>query len=152
METTETSSSAQNVQNAPNDAELRGLLSTVRRVAVIGAKDVSGQPVDRVGRYLIDAGYTVIPVHPKRKTVWGLPAFASVASVPGADLVVVFRAPQYCAGHAIEVLAMTTKPRCFWMQEGITSPVARELLEAAGLMVVEDRCIAVEHSRLCAGK
>ncbi|MDY7002203.1 MAG: CoA-binding protein, partial [Thermodesulfobacteriota bacterium] len=64
------------------DDELKGILAQVKTIAVIGASDRPGRPVDMVGRYLIQAGYTVIPVHPKRKTVWGAQAFASVLDVP----------------------------------------------------------------------
>ena len=132
----------------PTDATLRTLFATARTIAIVGAKDVPGQPVDRVGRYLMEAGYTVIPVHPKRKTVWGLPAVPRIDLVEQADIVNVFRAPQYCPDHAREVLNMAKRPQCFWMQEGITSPEARTLLEGAGMLVLEDRCIYVEHARL----
>lgn len=134
----------------PTDETLRSLLSSARTIAIIGAKDVPGQDVDRVGRYLIAAGYTVIPVHPKRKTVWGMPALVSVSMVETADIVVLFRAPQYCPDHAREVLAMKTRPACFWMQQGISSPEARRLMQDNGIGVVEDRCIMVEHRRLLA--
>ena len=124
------------------------LLKRARRIAVIGAKDVQGQPVNTVGRYLIEQGFEVIPVHPKRKTVWGRPAFARIQDVEEADIVVLFRAPQYCADHAREVLEMKHRPLCFWMQEGIRSAEARSLMEANGIMVVEDKCIMVEHEQM----
>jgi predicted CoA-binding protein len=132
-----------------NKEKLRGILETVRTISVIGAKDVPGQPVDRVGRYLIRAGYTVIPVHPKRKTVWGLPAFAGLAEIPvPVDLVNVFRAPEYCAEHAREVLKLLPLPRLFWMQLGITNAEAVSLLAEQGVPVVEDACLMVEHSQI----
>jgi len=132
-----------------NNEELRDLLETVRGVAVLGAKDVPGQPVDRVGRYLIRAGYTVIPVHPKRQSVWGLPAFASLADIPVAvDLVNVFRAPEYCAEHAREALRLSPLPRLFWMQLGIANAEAVSLLAGQGVPVVEDACLMVEHARI----
>ncbi len=64
------------------------------------------------------------------------------------DLLDVFRAPEYCPGHAREVLALPWKPRAFWMQKGISSPEARSLLEKENIMVVEDACLMVEHRRL----
>ncbi len=133
-------------QDACSSAKaISSLLARARRIAIIGAKDVPGQPVDKVGRYLIDQGFDVIPVHPKRKTVWGLPAHPSIKEVEQADIVVLFRAPQYCEEHAREVLEMKNKPLCFWMQEGIHSAGAKSLMEAEGIMVVEDKCIYVEH-------
>jgi len=135
----------------PKDTELTALLSGVKTIAVVGANDRPGRPVDMVGRYLLDAGYTVLPVHPKRPTVWGLTAYPDLASLPGpADLIDLFRAADYCADHAREVLALPWKPRCFWMQSGIANPEARALLEPAGILVIEDRCLKIEHKRLLA--
>lgn len=135
-----------------SDKELAALLGEVKTIAVIGAKDKPGQPVDMVGRYLIAAGYRVIPVHPARSSVWGLPAHKSILDIPDAvDLVDVFRAPEHCAAHAGEVLKLSARPRCFWMQTGIFSPDARQLLAGSGVTVIEDRCLMVDHRRLLGG-
>lgn len=132
--------------------ELAGLLRQVKTIAVIGAKDRAGQPVDRVGRYLIGQGFSVIPVHPKRKGVWGLTTYRSIRDIPGPiDLVNVFRAPQFCPDHARECLALTRLPRCFWMQSGITSPEVHTILSQTGMAVIEDACLMVEHRRLFGG-
>ncbi len=131
----------------PDAETLRKIFAQTRVIAVIGAKDTPGQPVDRVGRYLLSAGFRLVPVHPKRSSVWGLPALPCVDRAE-ADMVVLFRAPQYCAAHAREILRMAKKPLCVWMQEGIRSPEARALLEAAGILVVEDACVYVEHEAL----
>lgn len=132
-----------------NDTQLRSLLLKARTIAVIGAKDKPGQPVDRVGRYLIEAGYAVIPVHPKRRIVWGLEAFPSLADAPGCvDIVNVFRAPEHCAGHAQEALALAAPPRLFWMQLGIANAEAAALLARRGVPVVENACIMIERDRL----
>lgn len=131
------------------DDELKALLEKVKTIAIIGAKDKPGQAVDAVGRYLIDAGFDVIPVHPKRTGVWGLPTFTSLAEVPRpVELVDVFRAPQFCAAHAAEAAALSPRPLCFWMQSGITSREAAERLSGTGITVVQDSCTMVEHRRL----
>lgn len=128
---------------------LRPLLQATRTIAIVGAKDKAGQPVDRVGRYLMSVGYTVYPVHPARRTVWGLPAYANLAALPTAvDMVNLFRAPQYCPEHAKEILQLPWKPKSFWMQLGIRSAEAGQLLHNAGIQVIEDCCIMVEHRRL----
>lgn len=133
----------------PTDERLRMFLREAKRIAIIGAKDKPGQPVDRVGRYLLDAGYRVLPVHPKRKAVWGLGASPSLADVDEpVDIVNVFRAPEHCPAHAIEALALSPPPRLFWMQLGIASPEAVALLARGGLPVVENACIMVEHAKL----
>lgn len=133
----------------PTDEELRSLFSSVQRIAILGAKDVPSQPVDRVGRYLIGEGFDVLPVHPKRETVWNRKVTSSVAQITvPLDMVVLFRAGKFCAEHAREVLSLSHLPKCFWMQEGIVSEEARRLLEPKGILVVEDACVMVEHSRL----
>lgn len=132
-----------------HDSAIRELLQGSRTIAVIGAKDTPGQPVDRVGRYLIGAGYNVIPVHPVRKSVWGLGCFANLADIPcKVDIVDVFRAPVYCPGHAEEAVALDPLPGLFWMQLGIKSPEAMEFLHSHNVAVVEDRCLMVEHMRI----
>ena len=132
-----------------DDRLMRAMFGESRSIAIIGAKDNPGQAVDRVGRYLLEQGYRVVPVHPVRKTVWGLPAFATIAELPEpVDIINLFRAPEYCPGHAQEVLALGWKPKVFWMQLGIRSPEARQALAETGITVVEDSCIMVEHARL----
>lgn len=134
------------------DDTLRSLLQKARTIAIVGAKDKAGQPVDMVGRYLIEVGYNVIPVHPVRRQVWGLQAYPSLADVPESiDIVNLFRAPQYCADHARETLALASKPLLFWMQEGIGSAEAGALLMPANIAVVEDACIMIDHRRLLGG-
>lgn len=124
----------------------RTLLRDARRIAIVGAKDKAGQPVDRIGRYLLAHGFTVLPVHPVRRQVWGLPTFRTLADLPGpVDIINLFRASEACLEHAQETLALPWRPRCFWMQEGIRNEAARRLLEPEGILVVEDACIMVEH-------
>lgn len=131
------------------DATVRSLLQNVRTIAIVGAKDAPGQPVDTVGRYLIKHGFTVIPIHPVRKNVWGLPTYKTICDLPEpVDMVNLFRAAECCPGHASEVLALDWNPLAFWMQLGISSPEARKLLEKEGVTVIEDRCLKVEHHRL----
>ncbi|MGE4293476.1 MAG: CoA-binding protein [Desulfovibrio sp.] len=132
--------------------ELTALLGQVKSIAVVGAVDKPGRPVDMVGRYLIDAGFEVIPVHPKRTDVWGLPTYPSIADIPRpVDLVDLFRAAEHCPAHAREVLDMSPRPRCFWMQSGIFSPEARAILAGSGVLVVEDLCLKVFHEQRLGG-
>ncbi len=131
------------------DERIRTVLAAYRTIAVLGAKDKPGQAVDTVGRYLIGAGYTVIPVHPVRRNVWGLQTFASLLDIPMAvNIVNLFRAPRHCPQHAHETLAMRHRPAVFWMQLGIHSPDAGALLTEQHITVIEDACIMVEHQRL----
>ena len=131
------------------DTTLKTLLSPGKTIAIVGAKDRPGTEVDMVGRYLIAAGFRVIPVHPARSTVWDLPARKNLKEIEETvDIVNLFRAPAHCPAHAAETLALANRPACFWMQSGIVSPDAASLLAPSGIAVVADRCIMVEHRRL----
>ena len=131
------------------DDRLRDLLSAAQSIAIVGAKDRPGSPVEHVGRYLLEAGYRIFPVHPVRREVWGLPAFRSLGELPASpDVVCLFRAPQYCPEHAREVLTLTRLPLLFWLQEGIRSPEAGQIMADAGVPVVEDMCMETVHRRL----
>ena len=131
------------------DSMLKELLVPGKTIALVGAKDRPGTEVDMVGRFMIDAGFRVIPVHPARTSVWGIAARKTLADIDEPiDIVNLFRAPANCPAHADETLALPQRPACFWMQSGIASPQAKALLAPAGVVVVEDRCIMVEYRRL----
>lgn len=132
-----------------NEKELAARLREVKTIAVVGAVDKPGRPVDGVAREMMAMGFTIIPVHPTRSDVWGLETFRSVTDIPVAvDVVDLFRNAQFCPGHAQEVLGMQTLPTFFWMQSGVFSPEARQILAHAPIQVVEDRCLKVELARL----
>ncbi|WP_084515882.1 CoA-binding protein [Desulfovibrio cuneatus] len=125
----------------------------IRTIAIVGAKDKPHSDVDRVGRYLIAAGFTVIPVHPARKEVWGLPAYPTLLEVQEqVDMVNLFRAPQYCLDHAQEVLRMSNRPKVFWMQLGISNSAVPPLLTPHSIVVVENRCSMVVHAEATGGR
>lgn len=132
--------------------DLRALLVRARNIAIIGAKDKPGSPVDHVGRYLLNAGFNIQPVHPVRRQAWGIPTVHSITELPQIgfepDIICLFRAPQYCEAHARETLMLPRLPMIFWMQEGIRSPEAGRLMAEAGVKVVEDRCLQTVHAAL----
>lgn len=132
-----------------NTTELKDILEKAKTIAIIGAKDTPGQAVNNVGRYLMDAGYRVFPVHPTRKEVWGLKAYPSLADIPeDIDIVDVFRSAEFCEEHAKEACGLTYTPMMFWLQLGIINLKAMELAEERGMAAVENACLMVEHSRL----
>ncbi len=132
-----------------SDQDLKNLLIQTRTIAIIGARDKPGRPVDTVGRYLMDAGYRVVPVHPKRQNIWGLETWQSIMDIPfPVDIINLFRAADYCPDHAREVLRLSYTPMCFWMQLGISSSKAADILCSKPVMIVQDRCIKIEHQRL----
>jgi uncharacterized protein len=136
-----------------SDADLRELLARVRRIAVLGIKTEAqrGQPAIEVPRYLERAGYDVVPVpvyYPEASEILRKPVFRRLVDVPGAiDLVNVFRRPRDLMPHLDDILAK--KPGAVWLQMGIRDDAFAAALRAAGIDVVQDRCIMVDHRHLC---
>jgi len=129
--------------------ELREILEQVRTIAVLGMKAEAEEDAYRVPRYLQQQGYRIVPVNPKLQQVLHEPAWATLGqiSVP-VDLVDVFRAPAHLPAHVDEILAMRPRPSVVWFQLGIRDDASASRLEAAGIRVVQDRCIMVDHRRL----
>jgi len=130
------------------DPELRELLRSVRTIAVLGIKAGEQDDAFRVPRYMQRHGYRILPVSPKLDSVLGervAPSLAALEQTP--EMINVFRAPEHIPGHVDEILALPRRPRAVWLQLGIAHP-ATARLEAAGIAVVEDRCLMVEHARL----
>jgi predicted CoA-binding protein len=127
------------------------LLVRVKRVAVLGIKTEvqAGQPAFYVAKYLHDAGLEVVPVpvyYPDVTQILGLSVYRRLVDVPGdIDLVDVFRRPQDLAAHVDDILAK--HPRAVWFQLGIRNDAVAQRLAAAGIDVVQDRCLMVEHRR-----
>ena len=135
-----------------DDEGLRALLAETRRVAVLGMKTEaqSFQPAFYVPRYLVAAGLEVVPVpvyYPEVTEILGLKVYRRLADVPGEiDMVDVFRRSQDIPPHVEDILAK--KPKSVWMQLGIYHDEVAERLAQAGLKVVQDRCLMVDHRRL----
>ena len=132
-----------------DDSALRRLLEQMNAIAVLGIKAGQSDDAFRVPLYLQRAGFRILPVSPKLASVLGercVPRLADLAAP--ADLIDVFRAAAHVSGHVDEILALPWKPRAVWLQEGIRDDASAARLEAAGIEVVQDRCIMVEHRRL----
>jgi predicted CoA-binding protein len=133
------------------DPELREILLQARSIAVVGIKAKPSEDAFRVPQYLQQQGYRIVPVSPKLESVLGEPAVTGLDQAPGpVDLVNLFRASDHIPGHVDEMLAMSPRPRAVWMQLGIRHEAAAARLRAAGIQVVQDRCIMVDHRRLLA--
>ena len=132
------------------DAEIRDLLGSVRRIAVIGASDRPGRPSGDVFEALLRVGYDAVPVTPRFATVRGRTAYPDLATAVAAtgpfEIVDVFRRAEDCPPHAHEAVAAGA--RVLWLQLGIVSWEAAEIARAGGLGIVMDRCISVERRRL----
>ena len=132
---------------------LRRLLRQSRRIAVVGVSNDWNRPSHFVAKYLVEHGYTLIPVNPKYPKVLDRPCYPDLASAHRGegpiDLVDCFRR---CADiEPIARDAIAIGARCLWMQLGVINEAAAELARAAGLEVVMDRCVKIEHARLFGG-
>jgi predicted CoA-binding protein len=120
------------------------LVRESRTVAVVGLSADETRPSFGVARYLVRAGLTVFPVNPALTEWQGLTAYRTLADVPGTiDIVDVFRRPEHAPGVAREAVAAGAG--ALWLQLGVISPEAAQTAAEAGLDVVVDRCLAVEH-------
>jgi uncharacterized protein len=135
-----------------DDAQLRTLLRSVKRVAVLGIKTEAqaGQPAFYVADYLDKAGVEVVPVpvyYPDVTEILGKKVYRKLVDVPGElDMVDVFRRPQDIDQHVEDILAK--KPKSVWFQLGIRNDAAARRFAEAGIQVVQDRCLMVDHRRL----
>ncbi len=129
---------------------LRRILGTTRTIAVVGLSANWYRPSFFAAKYMLDHGYTIIPVNPAYPEVLGQPCYPSLRDVPVAiDMVDCFRKSAEIPALAEEAIAVGAK--VLWMQLGVVSEPAKALAVAAGLEVVMDRCVKIEHARLFGG-
>lgn len=132
---------------ASRDATIREILAQSRRIAVVGASSSPARPSHGVVARLLRHGYDLTPVNPNETEVHDLPAQARLADVPGTvDLVDVFRAAEHAPDVAREAAAIGA--RALWLQQGVRSAEAAAIAADAGLLYVEDACLANEVDRV----
>jgi predicted CoA-binding protein len=140
----------ENLKTAPDDIAL--IVRECQRIAVLGIKTEAqrDQPAFYVPEYMATAGYDIVPVpvyYPEVTEIMGRPVYRTVASVaPPVDMVNVFRRPHHIPPHVDDILA--ARPRVVWLQLGIRNDQAAAAWARAGIQVVQDRCLLVEHRRL----
>lgn len=132
--------------------QIRELLSQTKTIAVLGIKteEQADQPAFYVPKYMQSAGFKIIPVpvyYPSVTAILGEDVYRRVNDIPeDVDMVNVFRRPQDIPPHLDDLLAK--KPKSVWMQLGISHSFVAEELAKAGVRVVQDRCLMVDHRRL----
>src|SRR6059058_6630324 len=138
-------------QDAYNDAYIRGILNTVKTIAMVGISPKDNRPSYFAFKYLLERGYRMIPVNPGQagREILGQKVYARLADIPEPiDMVDIFRASQYALGIVKEALALKPRPQVIWMQLGVRNDEAARLAEEAGLKVVMNRCPKIEYGRL----
>ena len=134
-----------------NDGYIRGILNTVKSIAMVGISPKDNRPSYFAFKYLLERGYKMIPVNPGQagKEILGQKVHAKLADIPEpVDMVDVFRGSQFAMGIVDEALAMKPRPQVIWMQLTVRDDAAAAKAEEAGLKVVMNRCPKIEYGRL----
>jgi uncharacterized protein len=125
---------------------ITNLLRQSKTIAVVGLSSNPLRPSHEVASYLQRAGYTIIPVNPNESEVLGQKSYPRLEDIPlPIDIVDVFRRPEYVPAIADSAIAIHAK--CLWLQQGITHAEAAAKARAAGLFVIEDACLFIEHKK-----
>ena len=123
---------------------IKKLLATARTIAVVGLSPKESRPSNMVARYLIEAGHTIIPVNPGQEEILGLNCYPDLGSIPvPVDIVDIFRRSEDVPPIVAESIAIGAK--AVWMQEGVVHAEAARTAQAAGVLVVMDRCLKTVH-------
>lgn len=133
------------------DAYIRGILDTVRSIAMVGASPKDVRPSYLAMKYLLQKGFRLIPVNPGQagKTLLGQTVYARLSDIPEpVDMVDIFRGSEHAGLVVDEALALEPPPKVIWMQLGVRNDEAAARAEAAGLAVVMNRCPKIEYGRL----
>lgn len=134
------------------DSKLREILQEAKTIAVLGLSPDSSKPSFKVAKFLQERGYKILPIYPKGGTILGINAYTSLQEAFEAeekiDILNVFRKSEALLGVAQEILMLKNPPKCVWVQLGLQSASAKEMLEGAGITYVENLCIKLECERL----
>ena len=136
------------------DEEIRQVLTEARTVAVLGAHTATTKPAHYVPAYLRAQGYGILPVNPAYagQTLWGETVRGTLAELgQPVDVVDVFRRSELIPGHVADVLAMDPRPLLVWLQLGVRHDEAAAEVLAAGIEVIQDRCMLADHRSLAVG-
>jgi len=134
-----------------DDSYIRGILNTVKTIAMVGASEKENRPSYFAFKYLLERGYRMIPVNPGHagEDMLGQRIFARLADIPEpVDMIDIFRGAQFALAIVQEALALKTRPQVIWMQLGVRNDEAAALAEANGMKVVMNRCPKIEYGRL----
>ena len=133
------------------DSYIRGILNTVKTIAMVGVSRKDNRPSYFAFKYLLERDYHVIPVNPGQagQEILGQKVYAKLSDIPEpVDMVDIFRASQFALPIVQEALTLKPKPAVIWMQLTVRDDEAAKLAEDAGLKVVMNRCPKIEYGRL----
>ena len=134
-----------------DDTYIRGILNTVKTIAMVGVSANTSRPSYFAFKYLLERGYRMIPVNPSlaEQELLGRKVYARLADIPQpVDMVDIFRSSRHAIAIVEEAVVLSPRPQVIWMQLGIRNDEAARLAEASGLKVVMNRCPKIEYGRL----
>ena len=134
-----------------SDNYIRGILNTVKTIAMVGISPKDNRPSYFAFKYLQERGYRMIPVNPGQagKQILGQKVYAKLSDISEpVDMVDIFRGSKYAPGIVEEAIAMRPRPGVIWMQLTVRNDEAAAAAEAAGMKVVMNRCPKIEYGRL----
>jgi uncharacterized protein len=137
--------------DAYDDTYIRGILDTVKTIAMVGISPKDNRPSFFAFKYLMQRGYRMIPVNPGQagERILGQKVYAKLTDIPEPiDMVDIFRASEHVLPIVKEALTLKPKPQVIWMQLTVRNDEAARLAEDAGLKVVMNRCPKIEYGRL----
>jgi hypothetical protein len=138
------------LDNATNE-DIKRILASTKTVAVVGISPKPERDSNRIADYLIQAGFDVVGVNPGFKEILGRPCYRELAAIPGkVDMVNIFRKPEAIPPVVDQAIDMGASS--VWMQLGLAHNQAADKARAAGLDVVMNKCIMVEHRNLFRGR
>ena len=128
-------------------ATIRKVLRESKTIAVVGLSPKPNRPSHQVASYLMEAGYTIIPVNPGQDVILGQTCYPNLRDIPTpVDMVDIFRRQEEVVPIVNDAISIGA--RFIWMQQGIVNEEAAEKAEAAGLTVIMDRCTKIDHMNL----
>jgi predicted CoA-binding protein len=127
--------------------EIKTIIEGAKVIAIVGLSPKENRPSNLVGRYLQDANFTIIPVNPGQAEILGETCYPTLTDIPvPVDVVDIFRRPEDVVSIVEE--AITIGAKTVWMQFGVVNEKAAALAHQAGLKVVMDRCLKIDHNEL----
>jgi len=133
---------------------MKEIINSTKTIAIIGLSSSPYRTSHRIGKYLLDAGFTIIPVNPNEESVFGLKNYPKMSDVPEnieIDMVDIFRNRRYSADMVQEIVNWSEssgqKP-VIWTQIGVSSDEAKRIANKNGITFIEDKCLMVEHGRV----
>jgi predicted CoA-binding protein len=127
--------------------EIKHIICQDQTIAVVGLSPKPHRPSHQVARYLLAAGFAVIPVNPGQSEILGRTCYPNLTEIPvPVDIVNIFRGSE----HVVPIVrdAISIRAKVIWMQEGIINREAAAVAEGAGLVVVMDRCLKTDHLQI----